>query len=55
MIVVSPGQEKRRMKPEELVPGCVVELSLTSGDNMVLMSCDAVILSGSCLVYEDGK
>lgn len=46
MNVVSPGQEKRRLLPRELVPGCVIELH-----SMMTMPCDAVILSGDCLSF----
>lgn len=47
--VLGPGHERRHIMSDDLVPGCVIELS--SKGNLV-MPCDAVVLSGSCLALE---
>ena len=45
------GHDRRTIWSDDLVPGSVIQLTVK--DN-IIMPCDAVILSGSCVVRESG-
>jgi|688.fasta_scaffold820850_1 magnesium-transporting ATPase (P-type) len=49
--VLGPGHDRRTIWSDDLVPGSVIQLTVK--DN-IIMPCDAVILSGSCVVRESG-
>ena len=50
--VLSPGHEKHNIMSDDLVQGCVIELPR---QKKIIMPCDAVILSGSCVARESSK
>jgi magnesium-transporting ATPase (P-type) len=50
--VLGPGHDRRIIMSDDLVPGSVIQITLK--DN-IIMPCDAVILSGSCVARELGS